>query len=231
MAQMGLMVEKLELKDFRSYAKLVSDAYLKAPVHEPGVDQHWHALIEHFKRLYKQITSKFKIEFTAEDPYPDAQTMRQEVLKTKVFKIYTGHNEHPIFTPKENLIFRAVHDYYTHIIADQPFGLRGEIRAYNTHARLCPPNALPALFTEIVGQACVSIVTGEFPQQKIAILKGFDYKHIGRVEGHDVVNKELVKRPEQPQQPVQPQQPKPAPEVPQPTMSQPRAPTAAYPNK
>lgn len=205
LGSMGILAEKLELKDFKSYAKLVSDAYEAAPAMEPGVEGAWHTLIAHFKKLYKQISSKYKIEFVAEDPYPDAETMQREVKKSGVFKVYTGHNEHPVFTPQENLYFRAVHDYFTHIIANQPFGLRGEIRAYNTHAKLCPPAALPALFTEIVGQACVAVVTGKFPEQKIAILKGFDYKNLGKVEGHEVVNKELVKKPE-PQQAAQPVQ-------------------------
>jgi hypothetical protein len=58
----------------------------------------------------------------------------------------------PYFSKEDNWIFRAVHDYYTHIITKtEDFDLRGELRAYNTHAKLVPPDALPALFTEVVG--------------------------------------------------------------------------------
>ncbi len=50
----------------------------------------------------------------------------------------------------------------------------------------------------MVGQTCCAVVDGKFPEQKVAILPGFDYENLGRVEGHDVVNKELV-----PQTPAQ----------------------------
>ena len=57
-----------------------------------------------------------------------------------------------------------------------------------------PPKSYPALFTEVVGQACSFIVNGQFPEQKIALLPGFDYEKVGVVEGYDIVNKELVKK-------------------------------------
>ena len=51
----------------------------------------------------------------------------------------------------------------------------------------------------MVGQACSFIVNGQFPEQKIALLPGFDYEKVGVVEGYDIVDKELVKKGEEPE--------------------------------
>ena len=49
------------------------------------------------------------------------------------------------------------------------------------------------MFTEVVGQASYFINYDEFPEQKIAILPGFDFDNVGVVEGYDIINKELIK--------------------------------------
>ena len=54
-------------------------------------------------------------------------------------------------------------------------------------------NEDPALFTEVVGQASYYLHRGNFPEQKIAFLPGFDYFNLGKVEGYNIINKELVK--------------------------------------
>ena len=199
----ALVTEKLVLKDFGEYSKLVADAYAKAPNREPSAMPHWQALHQSTLKLYRRISSKVKVEFVDDNPYADADDMRRQVKETGVLKIWQGEADHAVFGQADNLKFRAVHDYITHIVAGMPFGAKGEIRAYNVHAKLCPPAAVPALFTEVVGQACTAVVTGAFPAQKIALLRGFDYHQIGAVEGYDVKDKTLVKQPE-------PQQAKPA---------------------
>lgn len=198
-----LIAERLELKDFGTYSKLVTKAYAAAPAMDPKAVPAWKALIAHVETLYQRIQSKAKVEFVDENPYPDAAAMKREVERTKVLKIWNGANQHPVWTPEQNLHFRAVHDWFSHIIANQAFGLKGEIAAYNTQAKLCPPNARPALFTEIVGQACSAVVNGDFPEQKIAFLPGFDYANLGRVEGHEIKAKTLVPK-DQPQAQPQP---------------------------
>jgi hypothetical protein len=58
---------------------------------------------------------------------------------------------------------------------------RGELNAVSAHIRLAPKAAAPALFTEVAGQICYFMCTGKFvPQQKVAILPGFDYQKIGQ---------------------------------------------------
>ena len=200
----NLFNEKLILNNYDEYAKLVADAYEAAPEYDESVLPSYRALIDHaVNKLYPQILGKgIDIQFVEDDPYADRNQMAADVENNKVLKISKLFNDHPVFTAEENLKFRAVHDYYTHIVCNQDFGLKGELKAYNTHARLAPPAALPALFTEVVGQACYAIDRGQvddngdfvpaFGDQKVAELPGFDYREVGKVEGREVVNKRLA---------------------------------------
>jgi hypothetical protein len=186
--------EKVGHVDIDSYARRVAKAYADAPVKQSGVisvevgdkklegtvNDFWDALNKSNHKLYKHILSKYDVEFVEEDPYETAQQMRKEVQNTGILKVYKGDSKHPYFSEEDNWVFRAVHDYYTHIIThSENFDLRGELRAYNTHAKLVPTMALPALFTELVGQVSYAIVNGKFPVQKMAILSGFDFKNVG----------------------------------------------------
>lgn len=200
----NLFTEKMMLNNYDEYAKLVADAYEAAPEYDKSVLPSYRALIEHaVNKLYPQILGKgIDIQFVEDDPYENRNQMAEDVYKNGVLKISKLFNNHPVFTKEENLKFRAVHDYYTHIVCNQDFGLRGELKAYNTHARLAPPLALPALFTEVVGQACYAIVNGKvddngdfipaFGDQKIAELPGFDYMKVGEVKGRSISNKNLI---------------------------------------
>jgi hypothetical protein len=196
--------EKLVLVNYDEYAKLVADAYEAAPEYDEKILPSYKVLIDHaVNKLYPQILGKgIDIQFVENDPYTDRDQMADDVKSNGVLKISKLFNDHPVFTAEENLKFRAVHDYYTHIVCNQDFGLKGELKAYNTHARLAPPAALPALFTEVVGQACYAIDRGQvddkgdfvpaFGDQKVAELPGFDYREVGKVEGREVVNKRLA---------------------------------------
>ena len=117
--------------------------------------------------------------------------MKADLQKTGTLKINIDYSEHPVFSVKDNIVFRTVHDYIVHILGNKQFGAQGEIASYNLHAKLVPKEAIPAIFTEVVGQACTRVITGSFPIQKIAILKGFDYLNVGKVEDYDIKDKEL----------------------------------------
>ena len=73
------------------------------------------------------------------------------------------------------------------------FDMKGELQAYNAHLKTIPKEAAGALFTEVVGQAAYFLTYGYFPEQKIALLPGFDYWNIGVVDGYNVVDKQLVR--------------------------------------
>ncbi len=193
--------EKLLLKPGPSgwdlYSKLVAEAYAAAPELDPSAVSSYESLAPFVNKMFKQLQSKVKVEFVDEDPYENDEEMRQDVLQNKILKVFTGGTEHPIFDPELNVKLRAVHDWMAHIqpsgFSGTGFDMKGEIQAYNTHLKTIPPAGAPALFTEVVGQASFFINYGYFPEQKIAILPGFDYFNIGKVEGYDIVGKELVK--------------------------------------
>ena len=143
-------------------------------------------------KMFKRIEGVVDVQFVEEHPYENAAELRQDVSNNGVLKISTLDAEHDIFDPETNAKFRAIHDYMSHIQRNTEFDAKGEIASYNAHLQTMPPKSHPALFTEVVGQACSFIVNGEFPEQKIALLPGFDYEKVGVVEGYDIVNKELV---------------------------------------
>jgi len=187
----GAQQNPLKLIKWGEYCALVSTAYDAAPEHDPKAIPSYVALRAAVNRFFKLIQSKVRVEFVSGDPYKSSEQMQREVAKTKVFKVMKEHSQHPFFTEEENWKFRAVHDWFSHILAKQPFGQRAEIQAYNTHAKMFPAAALPALFTEIVGQSCYNTSRGGFPIQKVALLPGFDYRNLGAVEGWKIERKRL----------------------------------------
>jgi hypothetical protein len=133
----------------------------------------------------------YEMMYIPKQPYDSMSQMKEDVTKNGILKTSIDYSDHPVFSLEDNIVFRTVHDYIVHILGKKEFGRKGEIQSYNLHTKLVPREAVPALFTEVVGQASVAVVTGDFPVQKIAVLKGFDYYNIGYVEGYKVKDKEL----------------------------------------
>lgn len=183
---------------WEEYTRLVGEAYLAAPKFEERAVPSFQALIPHIEKMFKRISGKTDIQMVGYHPYESAEELRQDYKKNKSMKVATIDAEHDIFDEETNAKFRAVHDYLAHITANKSkgtdFTLDGEIKAYNVHLKTAPPAAVPALFTEIMGQVCAYYVNGnKFAEQKICLLDQFDYKNIGVVKGYKIVNKELIK--------------------------------------
>ena len=195
-----VLSEKLMLKPgpngWDKYCELVAAAYQSAPRFDPAAVASFEAMTPFVEKMFKRIESVVDIQFVEEHPYENAEELRQDVQQNGVLRISTLDAEHDIFDPATNAKFRAIHDFMSHIQRNTNFDAKGEIASYNAHLQTMPPKSYPALFTEVVGQACTSIITGKFPEQKIALLSGFDYVNIGVVEGYDIVSKELGKREE-----------------------------------
>ena len=197
-----LLSEKLMLKPgaggWDQYAQLVGEAYLSAPSFEERAVSSFQALTPFVENMFKQIQSRVNIEFVNYHPYANAKELQAEVEATGKMKVATIDSEHAIFDELTNAKFRAIHDYMSHIQAigsrGTDFTLTGEIKAYNVHLKTLPKQAIPALFTEVLGQVCAYYVLGRFAEQKICLLDGFDYENVGVVEGYDIVDKELVKK-------------------------------------
>lgn len=209
--------EKLVLKDWDKYIELVALAYLEAEDYDPSVVKHWKSLNDSNYKLFRRLLSKVDIIFVTNDKskvgsidirgrefpiqfinpsdeYKTQSEMKADFKKTGSLKISIDYSDHPIFSVEDNIVFRCVHDFIVHILGNHGFSPKGEIASYNTHAKLVPPNAKPAIFTEIIGQTCAAIYTGDFAKQKITILKGFDFNEVGKVSNYDVINKTLSKK-------------------------------------
>ena len=180
------------------YADLVGSVYLAAPNFESRAVSSYEALTPFVEKMFKQIESRVNVEFVDYHPYETAEDLRQDVQQTGTMKIATIDSEHKIFDPITNTKFRAIHDYMSHVQAigsrGTDFTLRGELAAYNVHLKTVPPESIPALFTEVVGQVSAYYKLGRFAEQKICLLDGFDYINVGEVEGYNIINKELIKR-------------------------------------
>jgi hypothetical protein len=211
--------EKLVLKgeSWDKYIKIVAKAYKDAPDFEQSEVWRWDKLRDSNYVLWKRLLSKvdiifvsndvaykdntkdikilekdYKIEYLENQPYETAEEMKKDYIDNGVLKISIDYSVHPIFTVVDNIIFRTVHDFIVHILTDTDFSGYGEIKAYNSHAKLLPPDARPAAFTEVVGQASYFLTYGEFPKQKITILDGFDFLEVGKVKDYKVIDKELI---------------------------------------
>ena len=67
-------------------------------------------------------------------------------------------------------MFRAVHDWYGHILTGYDFTLEGELAAYHATGELHTPSAKHALFTEVYVQALYFVVFGHFGEQKVTLI-------------------------------------------------------------
>ena len=195
--------EKLMLKPgpngWDKYCQLVAEAYAAAPAYEESAVASFEAMKPFVDKMFARIEGVIDVHFVEEHPYENADELRQDVKRNGVLKISTLDAEHDVFDERTNAKFRAIHDFMSHIQRKTEFDAKGEIASYNAHLQTMPPASHPALFTEVVGQACSFIVNGKFPEQKVALLPGFDYEKVGVVEGYDIINKELVKKGEEPE--------------------------------
>ena len=120
------------------------------------------------RELFKAIP--YKVIFTSKDVYTSAKDMRKQVQETGVIYIYDGWSGHPLLTLEDNLIGRAVHDVFAHLVCGCPFNFEGEYSAYLEQRKWYPEWTWDVLFAEIPAQTAAYYVTGshDFPQRAIA---------------------------------------------------------------
>ena len=192
-----------KLQGWDEYGRLVYEAYRAAPNENSAGLKSFNALIPHIDNNFKRIIGRdVAVEFVGVNPYASAEEMLADARKTGVLKISTEFNQESFYGPERNLKFRTVHDYYAHLSGGKKgdfkppgFTWEGELRAYNKHLNFVGKQGkmVPALFTEIIGQAATFFYTGGFPDQKVVALSGFDYSRLGSVQGYDIVDGDLIK--------------------------------------
>ena len=87
-------------------------------------------------------------------PYANSRAMFADVDSNGRLYVYTGGEEHPFLSRDENVMFRAVHDYYGHYLGRFQFGPIGEINAWLAHCRMFGDVAIHAMTAETLGQNC-----------------------------------------------------------------------------
>lgn len=114
----------------------------------------------------KVLQTGLKVFYVNHDPYADHIAMFKDIRERNLLKISQLHCEHPLFTPEENVRFRAIHDY-AHYLAGSDFSLQGEYSTYVYHASRIPQEAHAALYSEVAIQAAYFYRYGAFPTQKV----------------------------------------------------------------
>jgi len=163
----------------KDLAKRISDAFeaMEDNPSDPEVQKAYSAMAEETLEQYKDFENAgYVIEINNEEPYPNAQSMMDDVRGNKRMKIFStesGFGDTPI-TEKQrkenpllqdsgirdkngqkllvNDVFRAIHDFYGHSELGNGFGPIGEENAWNVHARMYTPLARRAMTTETRGQ-------------------------------------------------------------------------------
>lgn len=189
------VTEAVQLKGLElwAYAVIVAEAYMAAPAKEPQAMKAYQVLAKANDVLFKRLSAKTDVQFTQDDPYGGPEDVAQDITQNQRLKVFTGGDDHPALTREQNNVFRTVHDYFAHVgpnvgkarrgqkFTSHNFTYRGELNAYLVHAKMAPQEAVPVLFTEVVGQASYFLIMDDFPPQKAAILEGFDYFRLGRM--------------------------------------------------
>lgn len=192
-----------------AYTITVAEIFSEKPEFEPGAAMHWEALLASNEKMAARVLGGLNVEYVNDDPYRGVKDLIADVILNKRLKVFkTPESKHPMMDDAENDVFRALHDALAHVGGNSQafrefmdksgpganprdyqmnhgsgFTVRGEMNAYVTHARMAPRDAVPALFTEIVGQICTYFVTGDFTVDKVVVLDGVDFRNVGVLYG------------------------------------------------
>lgn len=101
--------------------------------------------------LFRQID--VPVLFQEDDPYDDYQEMAETVEREGKLRVYALHTSHPEFSHTEQLMFRAVHDWFGHLEADVDFSPEGEYKKWeHMNQYLESTRQERIMFAEVVGQ-------------------------------------------------------------------------------
>lgn len=119
------------------------------------------AVISAYRKMADETRQQFqhmldngvKVEFTAEDPYKNSAEMMRDLAENNRLKVFSSQEgQHPILSPDETNMFRAVHDYFGHAPYGNQFGPIGEENAYRVHSAMYSPEARQAMAAETRAQ-------------------------------------------------------------------------------
>lgn len=163
----------------------IGQAYANLPEHDNSAVPAFKAMREETKQQFDFMTRPkrhggmgLNVEVVRHDPYGAnnlddvVKELRTDVTQNKQVKVLATAETggHPFFSNDDNDMFRAVHDVFGHLGAGRGVDRHGEEAAFQKHSRMYSPIARQAMATETRGQNSAFVATGEFQDQKIALL-------------------------------------------------------------
>ena len=152
---------ELERSIFDSYKErfpqLIEEFKIKD--YEDLVKKSYEQLIKEIDIQYK--TLPIKVEFhTGDKNYENSSEMFDDVVNYNHMWVFLGGEDHPALGQRTmdfngltaNDKFRAIHDYYGHVVGGFEFGKNGEENAWIEHSKMLSPLSQWALSTESRGQ-------------------------------------------------------------------------------
>lgn len=121
---------------------------------DPAVQSAYRAFVAETQKQYEALQrAGYRFEFVDEDPYKNSAEMMRDLRDNKRLKVFKSkEGDHPLLSPEENNIFRAVHDAIGHGAGGYQFGPKGEELAFRKHAAMYSPEAQRVMATETRGQ-------------------------------------------------------------------------------
>ena len=148
---------------------------------QPGIRESYEALRHHIGRQWEYMTSPthqggmgMRFEVPEKEPYASHQEMVADVTRNRRIKVFPSTDTpHEFLSGQDLEKFRAVHDVFGHAAVGRSFSREGEDVAYRSHAQMFPPEAQPALASELRGQnAWLNYGPGGFVAQNLGKLVG-----------------------------------------------------------
>lgn len=131
----------------------------------------WHQLAAENTAHANYIRQHLNVNVTDNpEPYATPDDMINDIKNNRNFVVSQAFSDHPVWTPKQNVDFRTVHDVFGHAATGGDFGWEGENHACSTHHALLSPAAAKALTTECLGQTGWAMHNGGFGDQHIGFM-------------------------------------------------------------
>lgn len=118
---------------------------------EPEIIRRWHLDIAKALRPIKMCGVDICWSHKTEEPYASTEEMRSRVRETGLFVVrWREPGSHPLGVSHN--LFRVVHDWYGHILPNNPFTMDGELAAFrqHQHEHLFHKTVLPLVWSEVV---------------------------------------------------------------------------------
>ena len=148
----------------KKLADIIGREYLLSEAADPN-DEEFQEHIEMYLAITKMLMAKMEKEiqvmFTSDDPYSSYEEMVADIDENGVFRVFNG-GSHPEYlgtskteSMENNLMGRAVHDYWGHYGNECDFSFWGEFEKWHHQKKFYPEVCHPYLFTEVVGQTAL----------------------------------------------------------------------------